>query len=153
VTEIDQDILRQALAEDQEEIITVVRESSGGFSIKHIATEPPDRTTKGAFPLHEGETRVNTNSTDQRAKVFPISEAYLSGVILNPPRLRLHKYQPHFLISLLIVQETAKESGAGRPRVWWTLPLTWAEYCIEKHVLTRTGGSWTKVPSAILQSN
>lgn len=76
-------MLRQALAEDQEEIITVVRESSGGFSIKPIATEPPDRTTKDAFPLHNGETRVNANSTDQRAKVFPISEAYLSGVILN----------------------------------------------------------------------
>ena len=83
MTEIGQDILRQALAEDQEEIITVVRESSGGFSIKPIATEPPDRTTKDAFHLHNGETRVNANSTDQRAKVFPISEAYLSGVILN----------------------------------------------------------------------
>jgi hypothetical protein len=62
-----QGILRQALAEGQEEIITVVRESSGGFSIKPIATEPPDRTTKDAFPLHNGETRVNANSTDQRS--------------------------------------------------------------------------------------
>ena len=85
MTEIGQDIIRQTLAEDQEEIITVVRENSGGFWIKPIATEPPDRTTKDkdAFPLHNGETRVNANSTDQRAKVCPISEAYLSGVILN----------------------------------------------------------------------
>jgi hypothetical protein len=52
VIELDQDIQRQALAEGQEEIITVVRESGGGFSIIAIATEPPDRTTKGAFPLH-----------------------------------------------------------------------------------------------------
>jgi hypothetical protein len=36
-----------------------------------------------------------------RAKVFPIFEAYLSGVILNPPRLRLHKYQSHLLITLV----------------------------------------------------
>jgi hypothetical protein len=40
VIELDQDILRQALAEDQEDITTVVRKNSGGFSIKPIATEP-----------------------------------------------------------------------------------------------------------------
>jgi hypothetical protein len=40
VIELGQDILRQALAEDQEEIVTIVSESTGGFSIKSIATEP-----------------------------------------------------------------------------------------------------------------
>jgi hypothetical protein len=40
VIELDQDILRQALAEDQEDITTVVRKNSGGFSINPIATEP-----------------------------------------------------------------------------------------------------------------
>jgi hypothetical protein len=40
VIELDRDILRQALAEDQEEITTVVRKRRRGFSIKSIATEP-----------------------------------------------------------------------------------------------------------------
>jgi hypothetical protein len=39
VIELGQDILRQALAEDQEEIVTIVSESSGGSSIKFMATE------------------------------------------------------------------------------------------------------------------
>jgi hypothetical protein len=76
VIEPDQDIQRQALAEGQEKIITVVRESGGGYSIKPIATEPPDRTTKDAFHLHNG--RLGQMRTPQTS--VPRSFLYLKRI-------------------------------------------------------------------------
>ncbi|CAP74108.1 hypothetical protein PCH_Pc04g00140 [Penicillium rubens Wisconsin 54-1255] len=101
--------------EEREEITTVVRKRSGGFSIRPIVTRPSIVLIGLSRCIPFTWTTININSTDQRAKVFPISEAYLSGVILNPPRLRLYK----------VVNP----------------PLTCAEHCIETPVLTRTGGS------------
>lgn len=74
---------------------------------------------------------------------FLLSKAYLgvsalSCVMSDTLRLFHYKHEPIFSFQFLWYKKATKEPRAGRCRLWWTPPLTYTEYCIEAHVVTRT---------------